>query len=183
MSIFHRSGVRGLQRLPTLKYYNVLKQESRFTVGLNAAKNRHYIKKCFKWKLFGNQFCTRTSGAHICTFQGSGARGLQRLPSLKYYNALCKRVKSITVGPVFDNRSVATLVYPVFSRVGRGISYRIQPPGVLLFTFRETPCIRNKLLWFSTFVFSRGIFFLIFNSFKKIFCNLFFFSKCLGSTF
>ncbi len=38
----------GLQRSPSLKYYNVWKRESRFTLGLNAAKNMHYTKKRFK---------------------------------------------------------------------------------------------------------------------------------------
>ncbi len=37
-------GVRELQRLPRLKYYYVPKRESRFTLGLNAAKNSEYIK-------------------------------------------------------------------------------------------------------------------------------------------
>ncbi len=43
MSNLLRSGTRELERLPFLKYYNALKQESRFTLGLNAAKNTHYI--------------------------------------------------------------------------------------------------------------------------------------------
>ncbi len=46
ISIFPRSGARGLERLPSLKYYNVLKWESRFTLGLNDAESAHYIKKC-----------------------------------------------------------------------------------------------------------------------------------------
>ncbi len=33
-----------------LKYYNVQKWGSRFTLGLYAAKNTHYIQKCFRWK-------------------------------------------------------------------------------------------------------------------------------------
>ncbi len=37
-----------LQRLPCLKYYNVLKWGSRFTLGLDAAKITNYIKKSFK---------------------------------------------------------------------------------------------------------------------------------------
>ncbi len=40
-----QSGVRGLQRLPYLKYFNVQKWESRFTLGLGAAKITHYIQK------------------------------------------------------------------------------------------------------------------------------------------
>ncbi len=48
MYISPRSGAMGLQRLPCSKYYNVLKWESRFTLGHNAAKNMDYMKKCFK---------------------------------------------------------------------------------------------------------------------------------------
>ncbi len=38
MSIFLGNDARGLQRLPSLKYYNVQKWESRFSLGLDAAK-------------------------------------------------------------------------------------------------------------------------------------------------
>ncbi len=48
MFISSRSGARGLQRLPSLKYYNVQKWQSIFTLGLNSAKNTCYIQKCFK---------------------------------------------------------------------------------------------------------------------------------------
>ncbi len=41
-----------LQRLPLLKYYDVLEWESRFASELNAAKKPHYIKKYFKQTLF-----------------------------------------------------------------------------------------------------------------------------------
>ncbi len=47
MSISTRSGARGLQKLPCFKYYNVLKWESRFTLGY-AVKITDYIEKCFK---------------------------------------------------------------------------------------------------------------------------------------
>ncbi len=47
VSISCRSGVKELERLLSLKC-NVLKCESRFTLGLNNAKNMHYVKKCFK---------------------------------------------------------------------------------------------------------------------------------------
>ncbi len=40
-----QSGDRGLQRLICFKYYNVLKLEIRFTLGLNAAENNDYMKK------------------------------------------------------------------------------------------------------------------------------------------
>ncbi len=45
MSISLRSGARGFQRLIYLKYYSILNLESRFTLGLNAAKNTGYMKK------------------------------------------------------------------------------------------------------------------------------------------
>ncbi len=45
MSGSPRSGARYLQRLPYLNDYNVLKQESGFTLGLDTAKNIVYMKK------------------------------------------------------------------------------------------------------------------------------------------
>ncbi len=48
MSISAQSGAWGRGRLPYLKYYNVPKQENRFTLRLNAAKNTDYMKKSFK---------------------------------------------------------------------------------------------------------------------------------------
>ncbi len=47
MSVSPRSEGRGLQRLSSLKYYNVQNRESRFTLGLDAGKKTYYIKKCF----------------------------------------------------------------------------------------------------------------------------------------
>ncbi len=43
-----RSGARGDPKIDLFKYYNVLQWESRFTLGLNTAKNTDYMKKCFK---------------------------------------------------------------------------------------------------------------------------------------
>ncbi len=40
-----QSGARGLERLIWLKYYIGLKLQITFTLGLNAAKNTHYIEK------------------------------------------------------------------------------------------------------------------------------------------
>ncbi len=52
MSISPVSGTVELQRLQCLKYYyNVLKWESKFSLGLNAAKITDYIKKWLKQKL------------------------------------------------------------------------------------------------------------------------------------
>ncbi len=39
---------------------NVLEWETRFTLGLNTAKNNDYIKKCLKQKLFGMKFPKKT---------------------------------------------------------------------------------------------------------------------------
>ncbi len=44
MPISFNSGAKGLQRLSRLKYYKALKWKSRFTLGLNVAKNRLYEK-------------------------------------------------------------------------------------------------------------------------------------------
>ncbi len=60
MSISLRGGARRLQRLPSLKYYYLLKWGSKFTLEINAAKNTHCIKKCFKLKLLNIKFCSKT---------------------------------------------------------------------------------------------------------------------------
>ncbi len=59
MFIFPKSGARGPQTLTCLKYYNILKWESKFTLGLKTAKNINYIKKCFKQKLFRIKITTK----------------------------------------------------------------------------------------------------------------------------
>ncbi len=43
-----KSGARGLDRLIWLKYNFALKLQITFSLGLNAAKNTHYIKKSIK---------------------------------------------------------------------------------------------------------------------------------------
>ncbi len=48
LSISSMAGATGLQILSSMKYYTVLKWESRFTLWLDAAINTHYIKKGFK---------------------------------------------------------------------------------------------------------------------------------------
>ncbi len=56
----------GLQWLSVLKYYIVLKRESRINLGLEIAKNTHYIKKFFKKKLLSIKFNTKKSvGAYV----------------------------------------------------------------------------------------------------------------------
>ncbi len=44
--------------VPFLKYYNLLEWKSRFTLGLNTAKNIDYIEKLFKQKLRKIKFST-----------------------------------------------------------------------------------------------------------------------------
>ncbi len=61
ISISPRSGAKGFERLPFLKYYDVMEWESRFTLGLNPGKNADYIKKCFKQKLFRIKHPTKNS--------------------------------------------------------------------------------------------------------------------------
>ncbi len=81
MSIFSRSGARGLQRLLSL---------NRFTLGLNAAKNAHQYQKA------SNKICSELNSVqkslrvHTSISPISGARGLQRLHFLEllYYNVL-----------------------------------------------------------------------------------------------
>ncbi len=54
-----QSGAKGLERLTWLKYYIILKQQITFNLGLNTAKNMHYIKKSFKYKLSRIKFRTK----------------------------------------------------------------------------------------------------------------------------
>ncbi len=61
MSISPCSGTSGLQRLVSLKYNIVLKRESTFNLGLNAAKNTLHIQNSFQQKLFGIEFYTKKS--------------------------------------------------------------------------------------------------------------------------
>ncbi len=51
MSISFRSEASWLQRLICFKYFIVLKWESRFTLGLHAAKITDYIKKTLQIKV------------------------------------------------------------------------------------------------------------------------------------
>ncbi len=53
MTIFPQSGAKGLERFPTLKNNNVQKRGSRFSLGIDALKNMHRIKKSFNFFLRG----------------------------------------------------------------------------------------------------------------------------------
>ncbi len=57
-----QSGATGLERLICFKYYIVLKWKSRFTLELDTAKNTHYMRKRFEWKLLTIEFWTKVSG-------------------------------------------------------------------------------------------------------------------------
>ncbi len=71
MYVSYRSEAMGLQRLSFFKYYNVLKWESRFNFGLDAAKIPDYIRKWLKQKLLTNKFRIKKSvGTHVYFPQG-----------------------------------------------------------------------------------------------------------------
>ncbi len=64
VSASHQSGAKGSKDCRLLKYCHVQKRASRFTLGLDAAENMHYIQKCFRWRkshsrsllMFSNMF-------------------------------------------------------------------------------------------------------------------------------
>ncbi len=60
----------------------------RFTVGINAAENTNYIKKCFKYKLSRMQFLTKKVSGRICLSIPGVELGLQGLMCSKYCNVL-----------------------------------------------------------------------------------------------
>ncbi len=69
-------------------YYNVLKWENRFTLGLDTAKITNVIEKYFKRKLLRIKFPTKNSaGAHVYLSQKLSL-GVQRLSSFRYYIVL-----------------------------------------------------------------------------------------------
>ncbi len=71
MSTSLRSGASGLQGLPCLKYYNVLKLGRRLTSGLSVTENTDFMKKCFKVKLFRIKFTEKKSeGAYVLSLSG-----------------------------------------------------------------------------------------------------------------
>ncbi len=66
MSICPKSRTSGIERLVSLKYYKMQKQESGFTRWLNTDKIIYYIKKLFKWKLLRIEFRMKKSvGAQV----------------------------------------------------------------------------------------------------------------------
>ncbi len=73
-----RSRARGLERFPSLKNKNGENWKSRFSLGPNAAKNRHRIKKASNKSCLSLNFVQKSPGAHISISPQSGARGLDR---------------------------------------------------------------------------------------------------------
>ncbi len=67
MYISCRSGTKGLQILPCLNYYNVLKRESRFALELNAAKNMDYMKKTSNKHCWELNFLQKAQWVHMST--------------------------------------------------------------------------------------------------------------------
>ncbi len=80
MSIVLESRARGLQRLLFLKYYDVLKYENRFVLGLNAVKNSDYVTKCFKQKLFRVKFPTKKRWRRISLSSAGVELGMTHFP-------------------------------------------------------------------------------------------------------
>ncbi len=97
MSISSQSGARRLKRYPSLEYYNVEKRKSRFTLGLDAEKNTHRIKKGSYKYCSELNFVQKSPRSHLSICPWSGAIGLERLTWLKYYD-LVKRQITFTFG-------------------------------------------------------------------------------------
>ncbi len=93
MSISPRNEARELQRLPCFKYYNLLKQESRFTVGLTPPKLPIISKNVSNRSCRKLNFVQKTQCTHMSISPGSGAREHQRWPYFKYYSVLHKYVR------------------------------------------------------------------------------------------
>ncbi len=107
MSISHWSGDRRLERYASLKYYNVEKQKSRFTLGLDAAENTHCIKKGSNKCGLELNFVQKSLQAHMSIYPQSGARGLERYLFFKYYNV--EKWKSrFTLGLNVPKRCIAS---------------------------------------------------------------------------
>ncbi len=75
MSISLRGRVRGLQRLPSLKYYYVLKWESRFTLGLTLPKIRIISKNASNKGCLEFSFVQKIQWVHMFTSHRSEAKG------------------------------------------------------------------------------------------------------------
>ncbi len=81
--ITHWSGARGLERYPSLKYYYVEKQKSRFTLELHAAKKKASHQKKVQINAVWNWISTKSPRAHMSDSSQSWPRRLERYPSLE----------------------------------------------------------------------------------------------------
>ncbi len=90
MSISPRKGGRGLERLPSLRHYNALKQNGTLTSELNAAKNTHYIKKCFKMKVIEYWISYKKVGWRTCL----SPRGMELVCSKDLYVTIVLKQES-----------------------------------------------------------------------------------------
>ncbi len=88
MFISPRSGARAVQRLPSLKCYNVLQWETRFTLRLYAARSNEDIKNASNKNCSELNLLRKSQQTYIfiSLISGTRCRRLQRLPLLKYYN-------------------------------------------------------------------------------------------------
>ncbi len=67
MSVFPRSGARGFERFPSLQNYYEQKRGSRFSLGLDAAKNTHCIKKKINKSCSKLNFVQKSPRVHMST--------------------------------------------------------------------------------------------------------------------
>ncbi len=79
MSLSSRSGARGLERLPWLKYYNVMKWESRFTLRLNTAQIFIISKKASNKNCPELNFLHKTQWKHISSTSDVDVRACKHL--------------------------------------------------------------------------------------------------------
>ncbi len=86
MSISPTSGARGLQRSICLKSYNVQKQEIRFTLRLNTAKNTYFMKKASNKSCLKSNFAQKKSESSYVYLPHEWSQGPRRSVCLKSYN-------------------------------------------------------------------------------------------------
>ncbi len=88
MSISHGSGARGFQRLPSLKYYYVMKWKVDSLYSSMLLKLPIILKNASNKSCYALNFVQKSQRTHMSICPRSGARGLRGLQSLKYYTAI-----------------------------------------------------------------------------------------------
>ncbi len=88
ISIFSRTGAKGLGRLIWLKHYYVPKWQIAFTLRLNVPKNSDFMEKPLSKSCLELNSLQKSQWAQMPTSLQSGTRGLQRLICFRYYIAL-----------------------------------------------------------------------------------------------